>query len=67
MSRELQEQIIKRLKSFLWRTGAFVAVAGLSALVDILGIAQVDPLIITIVSLIAGEITKFLNTYAVEK
>jgi hypothetical protein len=61
MSIELQEQIIKRLKSFLWRAGAFVAVAGLSALVDILGIAKVDPLIITIVSLVAGEITKFLN------
>ena len=64
---ELKEQIIKRLKSFLWRAGAFVTVAGLSALVDILGIAKVDPIIITIVSLIAGEITKYLNTYAVEK
>jgi hypothetical protein len=61
MNKDLQEQIIKRLKSFLWRAGAFVTVAGLSALVDILGIAKVDPLIITIVSLVAGEITKFLN------
>ena len=66
MTEELKVQIIKRLKSFAWRAGAFVVVAGLSALVDILGIVKVDPLVITIVSLVAGEVTKYLNTYAAQ-
>lgn len=67
MSQELKEQIIKRLKSLAWRAGAFVTVAGLAALIDILGIMRVDPVIITIVSLVAGEVTKYCNTYTVEK
>lgn len=66
MQKEVKEQLVKRLKSFLWRAGAFVVVAGLAALVDMLGILQVDPVIITIVSLVAGEITKYVNTFVKE-
>ena len=67
MNKELKAQIIKRLKSLAWRLGSYVVVSALAVLVDILGVAQVDPTIVTIVSLVVGEITKYINTYAVEK
>jgi len=63
MTQEVKIQLLKRLKSFAWRLGAYVVVAGLSALVDMLGILEVEPVIITVVALIAGEFTKFVNTF----
>lgn len=66
MTQETKQQLIKRIKSFLWRAGAFVVVSGLSAIVDMLGIMKVDPIIITLVSLVVGEITKYVNTYSLE-
>ena len=63
MTQEVKIQLLKRLKSFAWRLGAYVVVAGLSALVDMLGILEVEPAIITVVALIAGEFTKFVNTF----
>ena len=63
MTSELKEQLIKRLKSFAWRLGAYTTVSGLAVIIDLLGLFQVDPIVITIVSLVAGEITKYINTY----
>jgi len=62
MTKDVKEQLIKRLKSFAWRLGAYAAVSVLALLVDSLGVLKVDPAIVTIVSLVCGEITKWLNT-----
>lgn len=67
MTKELKQQLLKRIYSFLWRAGAYIAVAGLSAIVDILGLYKVDPTIIALVALVVGEITKYINTFALEK
>lgn len=66
MTPELKEQLTKRVKSFLWRTGAFTVVAGFGLLIDTLTIYQVDPAIITVLGLVAGEVTKYVNTYAAQ-
>lgn len=63
MTPELKEQLIKRVKSFVWRVGAFVVVSGIALIVDSLGLFNLDPTLVGIISLIAGEITKFVNTY----
>jgi hypothetical protein len=63
MTQETKVQLFKRLKSFAWRVGAYIVVAGLSAMIDMLGIMQIDPAIIAVAALIVGEITKYINTY----
>jgi len=62
MTPELREQIIKRFKSFAWRMGSYVVVAGLAAIPDFLGLFSIDPSIIAVVALICGELTKFVNS-----
>lgn len=66
MDQATKEQLIKRAKSLLWRIGSYVVVAALAAVVDMLGIMKVDPSIVAIVSLVCGEITKYVNTYAAQ-
>jgi hypothetical protein len=67
MSKEIKEQLIKRLKSFAWRAGAWIVVAGLAAIPDMLGIMKIDANIIALIALITGEITKFVNTFVMDK
>lgn len=62
MTEEVKEQLIKRLKSFAWRLGSYVVVSALAVVVDMLGVMQVDPVVVTIVTLVCGEITKYVNT-----
>ena len=56
-----------RLKSFVWRTGGMAFVAIASYVLSIGDIWQVDVkvltnfAVITILGLVAGEVTKFLN------
>jgi len=57
----MSEQTIKRIKSFAWRLGAYVAVSALGFIVDNLAGFGVPQNIIVIVALIVGEITKYLN------
>jgi len=63
MTKELKNQLKKRLFSLLWRVGAYVAVAGLATLVNIFGLLEVDPTVTALVALVVGEVTKFVNTY----
>lgn len=63
MTEELKQQLLKRLYSYLWRVGAFVVVTGLAIIVDVLTDIQANPLLITAVALLAGEATKFVNSY----
>ena len=61
MKIETKQQLIKRSKSFLWRLGAYVVVSGLALLVDGLSLFNIDPATITVIALICGEITKYVN------
>jgi hypothetical protein len=56
-----QEQILKRFKSFGWRLGAFLAVAGLNFLAENVADLGMSPFVTTVVALMAGEVTKYLN------
>lgn len=61
MDKELQEKIIKRLKSFGWRTGCFMLVAGISYVSDNMGILEIPMWIQIGLGGILGEATKWLN------
>ena len=63
ISPELKAQLISRIKSFAWRLGAYVVVGVCAIILDFFTLSGLDPIIVTIVSLIVGEITKFVNTY----
>jgi len=67
MTQELKEQLIKRLKSFAWRVGCYITVAGIALIVDNLTLFNISPELTTVIALIAGEITKFVNTYSESK
>lgn len=61
MSETTKQIIISRIKSFAWRLGGYIAVALLAWVLDTLTAIGVDPAIITVVALVVGEITKFIN------
>jgi hypothetical protein len=61
MNETTKQIIISRLKSFAWRLGGYIIVSLLAWLVDTLTAIGIDPTIITIVALVVGEITKFVN------
>jgi len=51
-----------RIKSFLWRLGAYIVVSAISYTVANLADLGVNEQLVTIIALIAGEITKWINT-----
>lgn len=55
---------INRLKSFAWRLGAFVVVAGLGWISENAGLLELSPAVTTVIALVVGEVTKYLNTKA---
>jgi len=59
MTYQTKEVIIKRLKSFGWRAGAFVLVFVADELIPVLDLA---PEIKTFLALMIGEVTKYFNT-----
>lgn len=60
--------LIKRIKSFLWRSGAVVAISVFSYLSNIGDIRELDAskfetlAVVAFSSLILGELTKYLNS-----
>lgn len=61
MSKETKEQIIKRVKSFLWRLGAVLVAAALAFVAQELEMLELSPEATVVVGLVVAEITKFLN------
>lgn len=57
----MNEDLKKRLLSFAWRLGAYVLVAAIGFIVENLTDLGVNPQIVAVVALIAGEVTKWLN------
>lgn len=56
-------RIIKRVKSFAWRYGVFLAITALAYFTDqILPELKLNPELIGLISYICNEITKDLNT-----
>lgn len=53
---------IKRLKSFLWRAAMLGIAAGLSWILSNLSILDLNPFWTTLIGLVLGEISKYLNT-----
>jgi hypothetical protein len=51
-----------RFKSFYWRGGAMLVAGFLSIILESATDLQLSNLTITVIGLILGEITKFLNT-----
>lgn len=57
LSDENKTLLINGLKSLLWRTGAFALVGGLNLVLTL----HFSPQVLLVVSLLVGELTKFLN------
>lgn len=55
-------QFRKRLESFAWRTGMMVLAVGISIAVENLGMLELSPVAITMIGLVLGEVSKFINT-----
>jgi hypothetical protein len=62
LSQENKEILIKRLKSLAWRTGSVVAVAILAFISENVGLWDIPVSAQMFIGLIAGEITKVLNS-----
>jgi len=57
----METQLKKRIKSFAWRGGAIAVVALLGFIAENIGDFNLPVYVITIVGLVCGEITKYLN------
>lgn len=55
-------QLTKRIKSFLWRLAVAVAIFTIDYIAANLGIFDLPPAVVGVISLMLGEVTKFLNT-----
>lgn len=58
----MNKQFRKRLESFLWRTTMMVLAVFVSFAMENLGLLNLDPVIVTVLGLVLGEVSKFLNT-----
>lgn len=58
----MSEQLVKRLKSFFWRFGAYLLVAGLTWLGQNIGLLELPPMLTAFIAYVIGELTKYLNT-----
>jgi hypothetical protein len=52
----------KRIKSFLWRLGAYIVVAALAFIVKNISELELPDVVVMLVTLLSGEATKWLNT-----
>ncbi len=57
----MREQLIKRLKSLIWRAGGVALIAFLSFLSENAGATGLSEFWVIALGLVTGEITKFLN------
>lgn len=59
----MNEQVIKRLKSFIWRFLCVALIAGISWTLQNLGLLDVPIWLQGLLGLILGEISKWLNNH----
>lgn len=66
----MDSTLMKRVKSFVWRAGGFVAVAAGAYLANIGDIREIDPyklgtiVTVTLAAYVVNEVTKLLNSNA---
>lgn len=58
----MDSQFVKRLKSFTWRLGMVTLVFGLEWVSSNIGLLELQVQVTMVLGLIAGEISKYLNT-----
>lgn len=56
------QSLVKRIKSLLWRAGAMALAALLAYVAQNLGVLELNATTTTVIGLILGEASKFLNT-----
>lgn len=61
----LQITLLKRVKSFIWRLAMATVAFAVSWILSNLELLQLDPIVTTVLALILGEISKYLNRNAV--
>lgn len=57
----MNQEFIKRLKSFGWRTGCMVAVSFIAFIMNNLDLFELPAWAVALIGLAAGELTKWLN------
>lgn len=62
MLEETKVQLIKRGKSFLWRLGCFMALAGLNFISEQMVSLSLPTWALGLVGLVVSEATKWINT-----
>lgn len=55
-------QLVKRIKSLLWRAAVMAAVVFVNAVVEGAGSVGLPPIAVILIGLVGGEVTKFLNS-----
>lgn len=58
----MQTQFSKRFMSFVWRLGSYLVIMGLAWISNNVGLLELSPFWTTIIALVSGEVTKYLNT-----
>lgn len=59
--KKLNPELVNRLKSFAWRLGGMLVVAGLNFVIENAGLIGLSPIVVVLLGLAVGEVTKFLN------
>lgn len=62
---ETQMQLMKRLKSFAWRLGMAVVAFSVAWTLENLELLDLSPMATVVLTLVLGEISKYLNRNAV--
>lgn len=57
----MNEVLLKRIKSLLWRAGAVGAVAALAEISEGLTSLELPEIAVVVIGLALGELTKYLN------
>ena len=62
MSKDTKQALVSRLKSLAWRVGGMALAMVLAFISDNIGLLELPPLYVTLIGLVIGEVTKFLNS-----
>lgn len=58
----MESQFVKRFKSFVWRLSMVTGVFALEWVSGNIGLLELNPQVTMVLGLIAGEVSKYLNT-----
>lgn len=68
LNKQNRQILVKRLKSFLWRSVMLLLAVALDFVMQNLGLFDLSPAVVVIVGLVLGEVSKELNNkYDLEK